>query len=91
MAKNITTTAATTVATQAGAILIQVNAALTGTITVTVAGSTQYGTPAATIATITNPTVGNIFKYGGLAQQGAVVVTASATCDITVTVLSRVQ
>lgn len=83
MALNITTSAATTIAAQAGAIIIQVNAALTGTIGITVGG--------VTIATITNPTVGNIFKYGGLAKQGAVVVTASTTCDITVTVLSRIQ
>lgn len=83
MAKNITTTAATTIATQAGAILIQNNKALTGTITVVVGG--------VTIATITDPAVGNVFRYGGLAGQGAVVVTASATCDITVTVLTRVS
>lgn len=83
MAKNITTTDATTIAAQAGAILIQNNKALTGNIVVTVGG--------VTIATITDPVVGNVYRYGGLAKQGAVVVTASAACDITVTVLSRIS
>lgn len=91
MAKNLTAAATATIASNAGAIIIQNNKALTGTITVAVAGSTQYGTSAATIATITDPAVGNIFKYGGLAQQGAVTVTPSATCDITVTVVSRIR
>ena len=91
MAKNLTAAAAATIATDAGAILIQNNKALTGNIVVAVAGSTQYNTPAATIATITDPAVGNIFKYGGLAHQGIITVTPSATCDITVTVLSRIS
>lgn len=90
MAKNITGSGATTVASNAQAIFIQVNAALTGTITVTTAGSTQYGTSSATVATITNPLVGNVFRYGGLAQQGAVAVNPSASCDITVTMLERI-
>lgn len=90
MAKNITASGSQTVATEAGAILLQVNAALTGNIVVAVAGSTQYGTSSATIATITNPTVGNIFKYGGLKGQGAVTVNPNTTCDITVTILSRI-
>lgn len=89
MALNITTGTATTIASQAKAILIQVNAALTGNIIVAVAGSTQYGTAAATIGTITNPTVGNTFRYGGLARQGAVTVTPSTTCDISVTVVDH--
>ena len=55
MALNITTGTATTVANNSYGIFIQVNAALTGNIVVGVAGSTQYGTSAATIATITNP------------------------------------
>lgn len=81
MARYITTTAATSIAAQAHGIYIQVNAALTGTITCTVGG--------ATFAVITNPAVGNVFRYGGLYGQGAVVVTSSATCDITVTVLNK--
>lgn len=91
MAKNLTASGAAVIASNANAILIQVNAALTGTITVTVGGSTQYGTSSATIATITNPAVGNVFRYGGLIQQGAVSVNPSATCDITVTVLDNIK
>lgn len=91
MAKNLTTSAATVVASNAQALFIQVNAALTGTITITAAGSTQYGTGSSTIATITNPTVGNVFRYGGLAQVGAITVTPSTTCDITVTMLDHIN
>lgn len=91
MAKNITASGPAVVAAHAGAMLIQNNKALTGTITITTAGSTQYGTSAQTIATITDPAVGNAFRYGGLAQQGAVSVNPSATCDISVTILSRIQ
>lgn len=91
MALNITAGSATDVAGQAGAILIQVNKALTGTIAVAAAGSTQYGTSSSTIATITNPAVGDCYRYGGLAQAGKITVTPSATCDITITVLSRIQ
>lgn len=91
MAKNITASGAQTIASSAGAILLQVNAALTGTITITAAGSTQYGTSSQTIATITNPTVGSVYRYGGLTNQGAIVINPSTTCDVTVTVLSRVS
>jgi hypothetical protein len=91
MAQNITTGTATTVAANAYAIFIQVNAALTGTIVIAVAGSTQYVTTSATIATITNPTAGSQFKYGGLNQQGAVTVTPSTTCDISVTILTSLK
>lgn len=91
MALNITTGSATDIAANAGAILIQVNKALTGNIVVATAASTQYGTATATIATITDPTVGSVYRYGGLANQGKITVTPSTTCDITVTVLSRVS
>lgn len=84
MAQNITASGATSIG-QARAILIQVNAALTGTLTITTAGSTQYGTSSATIATITNPTVGSQFRYGGLQTQGAVSINPSTTTDISVT------
>ena len=90
MALNITTSGSTTIATEAKAILIQVNKALTGTIAVAVAGNTEYGTAAATIATITNPTVGTFYRYGGLAQQGAVTVNPSTSTDITVTVVRNI-
>lgn len=59
--------------------LIQVNAALTGTITVYDAiGSAT--TPV--VAVITNPTVGLRFEYWNF--KTGVKVTASTTCDITV-------
>lgn len=73
----ITTTAATTVADGCYGILIQVNAALTGTITIA-DGATTKGI-------ITNPTVGLQFRYLGFT--GAAKVTSSATCDITVSIL----
>lgn len=72
------------------ALLIQVNAALTGTITITAAGSSQYGTSSSTIGTIMNPTVGSQFKYGGLQNQGAISINPSTTCDISVTKLNHV-
>lgn len=62
--------------------LIQVNAALTGSIKV-IDGTS--GTTA-NVATITNPGVGNFFEYGEFAA--GVRVIASTTCDITVTVPS---
>lgn len=73
----------------ADGILISVGTGFTGTITTTVAGSTQYGSPSATIGVITNPVVGNTFRYGGLRNQGVISVTPSTTCDITVTALSQ--
>lgn len=81
MAKNITVSGAATVASDAEGLLIQVNAALTGNIVVQAGG--------VTIATITNPTVGSQFKYGGLTKQGVLTVNPSASCDITVTILQR--
>lgn len=59
-------------------VLIQVNAALTGTIKVIdgTAGTT------ANVATITNPTVGSQYVYWGFSS--GVRVIASTTCDITV-------
>lgn len=53
---------------------IQVNTALTGTITVTDAG--------ATTAIITNPPVGTQYEYWDFT--GPATVVTSATCDITV-------
>lgn len=73
----ITTTAAATI-DRVNGILVQVNAALTGTITVADAGATK--------AIITNPTVGSMFKYYGFA--GAVTITSNASCDVTVSVLN---
>ena len=89
MAKNITGMGSQQVGI-GQAILLQVNAALTGSIIVTVGGTALYGTVAQTIATITNPAVGNLFKYGGLGQQGIISVNPSASCDITVTVVEKI-
>lgn len=61
-------------------VIVQVNAALTGTIKV-IDGTS--GTTA-NVATITNPTVGLLFEYGEF--QTGVRVIASTTCDITATV-----
>jgi hypothetical protein len=75
----ITAATTTTVASGVG-ILIQVNAALTGTITVQDGGVTK--------AIITNPTVGLPFKYYGFT--GVVTIVTSATCDITVSQLQQI-
>lgn len=85
------TTGANDIAAQADAILIQQNIALTGTLTVATAGSTQYGTAAGTVAVITNPTVGSSYRYGGLRTQGKITITASATTDTTVSLISNTQ
>jgi hypothetical protein len=64
--------------------IIQVNAALTGSIKVidNTTGST------ANVATITNPAVGNRYEYWGLTA--GLLVIASGNCDITVSAdLSR--
>lgn len=82
MAKYSTSAAITLPETNA--ILVQVNAALTGTITVATAVD-------GTIAVVTNPTVGNVFRYGGLRNKGQITVTPSTTCDITVTPLDIVS
>lgn len=88
MALNITASGATSVGL-ARTILIQVNAALTGNIVITTAGSSQYSTNSATIATITNPTVGSQFIYGGLQNQGAISINPNATTNISVTKLNN--
>lgn len=75
----LTTGGAVTVATKAYGIHIQVNAALTGTITVT--------DTTVTMAIITNPTVGSAFRYYGFG--GQIQVNPSTTCDVTVSVLSH--
>ncbi len=77
----ITTGATTPIAAAATGILIQVNASLTGTITVTDGGVTK--------AIITNPTVGLSFRYYGFT--GAAAIVTSTTCDITVSILNTVR
>lgn len=77
----ITTGATTPITTAANGILIQVNAALTGTITMKAGANT--------FAVITNPTVGSSFRYNGLRSQGAITCVTSTTCDVTVSLLNR--
>lgn len=74
-------TTATTVQVESDRVskcLIQVNAALTGTITV-VDGT---GSSTNTIAIITNPTVGSQYEYWNFSS--GVKVTTDASCNITV-------
>lgn len=73
----ITDGTATQVSGPARRAVIQVNAALTGSIKVIdgTSGST------ANVATITNPTVGTRYEYWGLKTGFRVV--ASGSCDIT--------
>ncbi len=87
MPVHITSSGATDIGL-ARAIKIQVNKALTGTITVTTAGSTLYGTAAQTIGISTDPGV-VLLQYGGLHGQGSVSVNPSATTDITVTKVNK--
>jgi len=75
------TTGTTTTLPQANGILVQVNAALTGTITVNDGGSAR--------AVITNPTVGSSFRYYGFT--GVPTVVTSTTCDVTISVLNTTR
>lgn len=79
MAVYITASGATSIGERDG-LMVQVNTALTGSITLQKGGST--------FAVITNPTVGSQYRYTGLRGQGNITVNPSATCDITVNVLS---
>lgn len=72
----ITASGSATVAKTADSVLIQVNTALTGTITCQAGG--------VTFAVITNPVAGDQFRYGGLRGLGAITVNPSVTTDITV-------
>ncbi len=78
MKSYITTATTTQVGGACEEVLVQVNAALTGTITV-IDGTT--GTTA-NVAVITNPAVGSQFRYRDF-QNGVRIVT-NASCDITV-------
>lgn len=83
-------TSSSTVATLvADGVVIVNNAALTGTLTVTNGGSTQYGTASGTIAIITNPTAGETHRYNGLRTLGTISVTPNANCDVTVDSLGQ--
>lgn len=75
----ITTATTTTLPTAPRGLLIQVNTALTGTITVNDGGVAK--------AVITNPTVGLQFRYYGFT--GVVTLVTNATCDISVSILNH--
>ncbi len=77
----VTSGTAQTIATGANGLLVTVNTALTGTITLK-AGTTTF-------AIITNPTAGKSFRYNGLRGQGAISITPSDVCDCTVSFLNR--
>jgi hypothetical protein len=77
----ITASGSKTVATAANGLLIQVNKALTGTITLAAGGTT--------FAVIDTPPSGGQYRYNGLRNQGAITVNPSATTDITVSFLNR--
>lgn len=81
MPKYITESGSVTVATAANGLLVQVNTALTGTITLA-AGAVVF-------AVITDPVAGDQFRYTGLRGAGAITVNPSATTDITVSFLNR--
>jgi hypothetical protein len=80
---NITSATTTQVSGPVHRVLVQVNAALTGTITLYDATTGTTGVS----AVITNPGVGSVFEYWDFAV-GVRVVT-SATCDITVSFSDR--
>lgn len=90
MALNITGAATTNIGL-AKAILLQVNQATTGTITIATLGSTQYGTPAQTIGIIPVSATAGPYRYGGLHGQGQVTITNSGTENMTVTKTNKVS
>ncbi len=77
----ITQSGSTTVATQANGILVQINKTLSGTITLAAGGTT--------FAVITNPTVGDQYRYNGLRGQGAITVNPNGATDITISFMNR--
>lgn len=79
--KYITASGSQTVTKAANGLLIQVNTALTGTITLAAGGTT--------FAVITNPVAGTQYRYNGLRDAGAITVNPSGTTDITVSFLNR--
>lgn len=90
MSTHITTQGATDIG-PARAILLQFNSSITATVTIATAGSTQYGTSSGTVAIITNPTLGQPYRYGGLMTQGDITISLSGTSgDFTVTKVNQV-
>lgn len=77
--KHVTSGSAISVSGACSRVLITVNAALTGTITI----SDETGTAGSpVVGIITNPTVGSSFEYWDL--KNGVCITPNATCEITV-------
>lgn len=79
--KYITTASTHTIAKGADGLLVQNNLTLSGTITLAVGG--------ATFAVITDPQVGEQYRYNGLRGQGAITVVPSDACNITISFLNR--
>lgn len=75
MASHVTASGNATYSGPCSKCLVQVNAALTGTITVADGAGN-------TLAVITNPAVGNQFEFWNIAVDFEV--NPSATCDLTV-------
>lgn len=73
------TTGSTTTLPVVYGVRVQVNAALTGTITVNDAGTAM--------GIITNPTVGQFYDFWGFT--GVPTVVTSTTCDVTIMPFSR--
>lgn len=84
MNKHITASGAATIANKPRRLRINVNGALTGTITVTddVPATPELAAATDTLAVITNPAVGDFYQFGQF--RGVAKVNPSATCDITV-------
>jgi hypothetical protein len=75
----LTASGNTKIADRGYGLLVTVNTALTGTLTV------KDGTT--TVAVITNPTVGSQYYYYGF--NSSINVNPSATCDVTCSILQR--
>lgn len=84
MAIHITASGATSIGL-ADNIIITVGLGYTGSLTVTNAGSTQYGTASGTQLIVTDPVKGNEYRIGGLRNQGAISINPSTTTDLAVT------
>lgn len=78
----ITTATTYTVASQANAIAVQINKALTGTLTLATASGGTFAVVAATTAV-------NTLYYYGLRGLGAVTAVNASTEDVTISVINR--
>lgn len=75
--------AANLASSAANKVKVTVNAALTGTLTISDETGTA-GTPV--VGIITNPTVGSVYEYWDLKK--GITITPSTTCEVTVNVSS---